>query len=143
MEKRKVVLLDLNKTLAEECAYDFKTFKYNVSKDVYSTRLVDVLKKQGHEVHLLTARTQEYKVITLAKIYNDTGFTPDFAVFKTQKYQKVHDFKRNYAETLIKSGVLADDIIAVESNINTHREYRTLGITNIYKRDKFLAEFDV
>lgn len=138
--KKKVILLDLNKTLAEQIDCNFRTFAYNVQGDVYSKALSDAL-KSGFEIHLVTARTDNYQEETLAKIEQDIGLNIDVAVFKSyaNRFKKVHDFKREYVERLLMSGdYVADDFIAIESNFTTQREFQKLGIKSIYTRISFL-----
>jgi len=140
MRRKKVILLDLNKTLAEKVECDFKTFTYNVQGDVYSKALSDALMR-GFEIHLITARTDNYREETLAKIERDTGLKIDFAVFKPyqKRFQKVHEFKREYVERLLASGEYdVDDFIAIESNFKTQMEYKKLGIRSVYTRASFL-----
>jgi len=139
---KKIILLDLNKTLAEEVKYNTMNFTYDVSKDRYSKELVDALIESGDYVYLLTARTDNYRDETLDKIARETRLRLDKAIFKPydKRFVKVHDFKREYAQGLINLGVSPDDIIAVESNFATHSEYRKLGITQIYTREKYLSK---
>jgi len=137
----KIMLLDLNFTLAEKV--EMGRGYYNVQKDRYSVPLVKLLGGFRGEIHLLTARTEDYKLETLNKIEKDVGFMVDKAVFKplSQKFVKVQFFKREYAQGLINDGVSPKDIIAVESNSKTKAEYRLLGITEMYTRDEYLKEF--
>lgn len=140
MRAKKVILLDLNKTLAEEISCNFRTFTYNVEGDVYSKALSDAICR-GFEIHLVTARTDNYQEETLAKIEKDLGLRIDVAVFKSyaNRFKKVHDFKREYVERLLMSGeYVAEDFIAIESNFTTQREFEKLGIKSIYTRVSFL-----
>lgn len=143
MEK-KIILLDLNKTLAEHVSCNYFKGIYNVKEDVYSTNLVAKIMETGHEVHLITARPDSYQKETLSRINNETNLKIDIAKFKTEsdKYTRVHDFKAKYVKSLMDRGAKPSDFIAIESNSNTHREYRKLGITEIYTRAQYLSKRD-
>jgi len=138
--RKKVILLDLNKTLAEQIECNFRTFTYNVQGDIYSKELASAI-QSGFEIHLVTARTDNYQEETLAKIEKDLGLKIDVAVFKSYKnrFKKVHDFKREYVERLLMSGDYeVNDFIAIESNFTTQSEFKKLGIRSIYTRVSFL-----
>lgn len=143
MSERRIVLLDLNSTLAEKFSLNTRNWKYDVSKDVYSQRLVGRLRRlkdADYEIHLITARPDSYRVATLAKIKNDVGFAPDFVNFKPNLMRKVpvHDFKYEYAKKLIASGVDPENILALESNRNTKARYSELDIFRCFTRTEYL-----
>jgi len=74
----------------------------------------------------------------------DTGYAPDKCFFKghggkQERKLPAHIYKRLFVEELLKSGEYkTSDFIAVESNFKTHKQYRELGLTEIYKRDQYL-----
>lgn len=138
---RKIVLLDLNSTLAVKTGLNTFNWTYDISKDEYSQELVAELLAGGYEIHLVTARPEKYKKDTLNKIELDTDLVIHRAVFKPNDltYVPVHDFKREYLRSLLEDeGVPLENIIAVESNSNTHKTYKSLGLTAVWTRDKFL-----
>ncbi len=141
----KVILLDLNKTLAKECHWYMRT--YYPQKDVYCQDLVNVLNSEKYsdwEIHLLTARLDNYKEETLAKIAKDVCLRIDKAVFKPVAMfsTPVHKFKRAYAQEILEE--FPDcKIKAIESNYNTHKEYKELNIYDCVKRDQFLIQENV
>jgi hypothetical protein len=144
MKKEKIVLLDLNSTLAIKTGLNIKTWVYDVSKDEYSKELVEALNNLGEDVsiRIVTARPKKYEEETLIKISSETDLRLDKHIFKPDnlKYKPVHEFKKDYLKSLLDDGYDLDYIIAVESNANTHRSYKELGLVNVWTRDNFLKE---
>lgn len=122
-----IILLDLNYTLASAIKMD-RNFNYDVSKDIYRQDLVTML--LGKRVFLITARTDNYKTETLEKIKKETGLNIERAYFKPyeQRYMKVHEYKKSVCLELFREGFKPSDLYGVESNINTRKEYKSIGI---------------
>jgi hypothetical protein len=140
----KIVLLDLNKTLAEHCVWNWKTGWYDVDKDEYSLELINVLESLGYFVIIVTARPEIYKEATLTKLLSEH---PDFPLMgyvckngKSDRFVKISVFKKAYAEELLKF-VEPTDLVCVESNAETRKEYKSLGIPVIKPREAFLNEY--
>jgi hypothetical protein len=136
-----LVLLDLNKTLAKECVWNWKTSTYYPQKDVYCKKLAKELSSDKYDVILITARLESYKTETLKKINKDVNLKFIHTEFKKDKNRgvKVHFFKANfYKEHKDFFTKKYDRIISVESNSNTKTEYKKLGIFENYTRDNFL-----
>ena len=136
MLKNKIILLDLNYTLAEKIVVS-KIFEYNVAEDKYRMDLVEMIK--GNRVFLITARTDNYKEETLAKIKADTGLELERAYFKSyaKRFQKACDFKAEVVKELFKEGFKSEDFFAIESNKDTRAKYKELNITALpYKELK-------
>ena len=139
MDLAKIILLDLNFTLATKVDCNWKTFKYNVAGDVYSKPLIASLNDSPHSVHLVTARTNEYKIKTVEKIQK-AGLKVDAYAFKPweNKFMKAAVFKSNYVRSLFRKGIVPEQLIVIESNAETRKAYESLGIKDIYTREKYL-----
>jgi signal peptidase I len=144
---RKVILLDLNKTLAKKCKWYGTT--YYPQQDVYSQELTDVLNSEKFadwEIHIVTARLASYKEETLKKIEREVGLRIDKVAFKSDKNARypVHYFKADYARQLREDSEEEIVFKAIESNSNTKAEYRNIGITDCQTREEFLIaqEYD-
>jgi len=126
-----VMLIDLNMTLAEKCKFNWKDGTYYVNEDVYSAELAKYIKEKDALVIIITARGGEYKEETLSKIKLDL---PDFNIdgfeCKPFKRMKVSNFKRDFAKKILGRGLSAKDIFAIESNAETAREYKKIGIVS-------------
>ena len=98
----KIILLDLNYTLAEKTGMNPHTFQYDVSKDVYRKDLVAAI--SGKRIFLITARTDNYEEETIRKIEFDTGLKIERFYFKpySKRFMKVHDFKKSVVLELFK-----------------------------------------
>lgn len=135
-------LLDLNKTLAKECRWDWKTATYYPAEDVYSKELADQLQQEKSQhncyVHLVTARGEIYQGETLKFINQQIPkFVVDSCVFKKpkHKYVRVHSFKAEYVKILLSLGVSPDNMFGIESNADTRREYKKLGVQSQTRQD--------
>jgi len=126
--ENKVILLDLNQTLAGKISMDYQTFSYDVSQDEYREDLVKAL--EGKRVFLITARTGDYAKQTMEKIKNDTTLVIERSYFKpkSMQYTKVYDFKRLIVLDLFKEGFKADDFFGIESNRETRDSYASIGV---------------
>jgi hypothetical protein len=140
---RPVVLLDLNKTLAEKCRWSFQgsACTYYPNEDVYSLDLIRFFKTcSPHLLHLVTARTMEYRDATRARVHEtDPDFKIHSLVFKSGNftYKPVHEFKEFYARSLIRAGVPINLLFGLESNSVTRSRYQSLGVTTC-DRNTFL-----
>lgn len=143
--KKKVILLDLNSTLAEKTDYNPTTYTYNVAGDVYSVALSNALKAGDYEIHLVTARGEKYKKDTIIKINSDIGLEIDTYAFKpSYPYIAVQNFKREYVLDLVANkGYEIEDFIAIESNWKTRAEYAVAGVQEIYTRKGFLDKIEM
>lgn len=142
MRAKKVILLDLNSTLAEKTDYNPATYTYNVAGDVYSKELSDLLKQGNYEIHLITARGEKYKKETIIKINSDIGLDIDSYAFKPKyPFIAVQHFKREYVQKLVSSGEYElSDFIAIESNWKTREQYAIAGVQEIYTRKGFIEK---
>lgn len=134
----KIYLLDLNYTLAESISMSMY-FTYNVSKDVYRKDLVKALK--GKRVFLITARTDNYQDETIKKIKEDTGLEIERYYFKPYS-ERVHlrapEFKKRIALQLIEEGFKTSDFLGIESNAETRKAYKSIGIESM-RYEKFIS----
>lgn len=123
-----IYLLDLNYTLASSVAMNFKTFVYNVKADVYRKDLAEALANE--RIFLVTARTDNYKDETIAKIKKDLALNIERYYFKpfVRRMVKVHDFKKEVALSLFAEGFKAEDFFGIESNAVTRAAYKSIGI---------------
>lgn len=124
----KIILLDLNYTLAEKTGMNPNTFQYDVSKDVYRKDLSDAI--AGKRIFMITARTDDYEDETRRKINADIGLEIERFYFKPLKkrYMKAHDFKKSVAIELLREGFSPNDFFGIESNANTRAAYKSIGI---------------
>ncbi len=139
-----VILLDLNYTLAKSISLNTYNWTYDVSKDVYSSELVEVLLRMTEaNIHLITARPDIYREETLENIKVQTGLIPYASYFKPKKlsYVPIHKVKRDYAKKMIQKGIDPESILAIESNVKTRNEYKKCGIVNVYTRDQYIKKF--
>ena len=144
---RKIILLDLNKTLAKECTWIPHRGLYFPQKDVYCTELAETLTAfySDWEIHLVTARLKRYEDETIRKINKDIHLNIEKTCFKDNKEQRVpvHFFKRRYAEKLqneAKQESMELYLKAIESNSQTKKEYAKIGIIDCQTRDQFLSD---
>lgn len=124
----KIILLDLNYTLAEKTGMNPKTFEYDVSKDVYRKDLASAI--SGKRIFMITARTDNYEDETRKKIESDLGLKIERFYFKPYKkrFVKVHDFKKSIVLELLDEGFSADDFFGIESNAQTRSAYKSIGV---------------
>lgn len=124
----KIILLDLNYTLAEQTGMNPHTFQYDVSKDVYRKDLVEAI--SGKRIFMITARTDNYEDETRKKIEADTGLKIERFYFKPirKRFMKVHDFKKSIVLQLLEEGFSPDDFFGIESNANTRASYKSIGV---------------
>ena len=126
---KKLYLLDLNKTLAEHCIWDYKNGIYYPEQDIYSNKLANAIMLDDAVTIIITARGKEYKDQT---VHNMMLQLPAFKVAgfacKKQKFQKVEVFKKTFAQRLLDMGIDENDIFGIESNSNTRKAYKSIGI---------------
>ncbi len=132
----KICLLDLNGTLAEKCK--FANNSYEVEKDVYSQELAKEISKHDWFVIIITARPLRYAKETIKRINEQVPYLGWKCYVPNQSSLRVHDFKREYAKKLIKSGIPQRHIVGIESNSNTRREYWNIGVKS-FPRQEFLS----
>lgn len=142
----KIILLDLNYTLAEKTGMNPHTFQYDVSKDVYRKDLVAAI--SGKRIFLITARTDNYEEETIRKIESDTGLKIERFYFKpySKRFMKVHDFKKSVVLELFKEGFVPDDFFGIESNSETRNSYKSIGVESVpYKKylDSIVKQSDM
>lgn len=139
--QNKIILLDLNYTLASYIKMD-KNFCYDVSKDIYRQDLYKAI--CNNKVFLVTARTDNYKQETINKIIHTFGSGFDRYYFKPiqQKYVKAHEFKASVIAELCNEGFMCNDFFGIESNINTRKKYKELGIVSMPYKD-FMESLNV
>ena len=141
---RKIILLDLNKTLAVKCRWHRTT--YYPQEDVYSKELVDRLHSEEFadwEIHLVTARLKSYEEETMKRIADTVGLRIDKTHFKPDelKHVPVHFFKKSYAEKIMAEHPDGEvEFLCIESNAETRNQYRLAGIKACITRDAFLSE---
>ena len=142
-EYSKICLLDLNKTLAKEAVWDWKTGWYDVSKDVYSDELAKKLMSDKCFVIIVTARGFEYKDETMNRIKKELPSLDlkDF-VCKSNRFEKIALFKKRFASDIMNAhGIDSDDVIAVESNAETRKEYKSIGVKAMKREDYLNGKF--
>ena len=124
----KIILLDLNQTLASKINMDLKDFTYDVSQDEYRQDLVAAIKNK--RIFLITARTSDYEQETIEKIKNDTGLEIERFYFKpiSMKYKKVSQFKKEVTLALFEEGFKPEDFFGIESNSETRENYASIGV---------------
>lgn len=128
--KDKIILLDLNYTLAQSISMD-RNFRYDVSQDVYRLDLVNLIR--NNRIFLITARTDNYKDVTISKIRQDTGMDFERYYFKpmSQKFVPAHTYKKSVAIELLKEFGKPACFFGIESNKQTRQEYSSLNIESM------------
>lgn len=128
IDKDKIILLDLNYTLITIPTSKLGgRYPGKIYNQKYETELIDLIK--DNYVILITARPEEFKDETLAHIKEQTGFIPDESYWNFENH-KPHELKKHWMEKEIipKHGDDMTKYLAIESNENTRRMYRKLGV---------------
>jgi hypothetical protein len=128
-----IALLDLNYTLvANSEQLRQKPLIIRKATERYRSWLVDLLKTMQAKVILVTIRHQQDKDWTLARIASELdGWQPDDAFFNDRSSKlSPPEWKRIAMTELIfpKYGDDPKQYLSVESNLDTHKMYATLGI---------------
>lgn len=141
-----IILLDLNRTLAESCRWDYQRDIYFVQEDVYSKKLAGTITAIENSIVILaTARPPRYMQETLTFIEKQLGSTaPDFkidwVICKTNRRDRIAELKPKWMQTIVDRGIDIDMITAIESNADTRTNYKKAGLKNVYTREQFIKE---
>ena len=126
--KKKIILLDLNYTLAYR-EDGIPSFYNDIDKETYRAELIAKLKP--FSVALITFRPERYKGQTLKRIKKQLGYSPDLALF--------NEYPANIRAPEVKSRLLAQYVFpkygkdplgyfAIESNARTRAMYASYKI---------------
>lgn len=128
IEKDKIILLDLNYTLiTRPTSNTGGRYPGRIYSQEYETELIDLIK--DNYVILITARPYKYSYKTLAHIKEKTGFVPDESYWNFDRHDP-HVIKEIWMknEIIPKHGDDMTKYLAIESNENTRRMYRKMGV---------------
>ena len=138
--KKKIILLDLNYTLAYR-EDGVPTFYNYIDKETYRAELIDKLKP--FSVVLITVRSEKYKEQTLKRIKEQLDYSPDLALF--------NEYPTNIRAPGVKSRLLAQYVFpkygkdplsyfAIESNAKTRAMYESYKIPALRFDSPFLDD---
>lgn len=128
----RIILLDLNLTLAKVVSPAYGIGIYNVADDVYRRDLADAIKDE--RIFLITAHTDNYADETKAKIARDLPFLKIerfyFKPIKLRRSVPAHSFKAMIVSELFDEGFEPSDFFAIEHSTHTQAEYSKLGVNS-------------
>ena len=131
---KRIILMDLNVALSE----NFSEMKHHsfinfiTSEEKYRLWLIDLLREEY--VIVITARDIKWKEQTLKRIFEESGWNPQEALFNDTGIsgQKAPEIKKAAMEKYVLP-VHGEDAnyLAIESNASTRSMYKKLGIKAI------------
>jgi hypothetical protein len=128
-----IILLDLNYTLVGNSP-KFGTvpppMRKRMESEKYRKWLIEMVKP--HYVILITARPDSWREATLARIQEQTGWSPQEAYFDEGITRTPPAIKRDILLTRIFPKHGRDSLLAIESNPKTRNMYFALGIPSVW-----------
>ena len=130
----RIILMDLNVALSE----NFSEMKHHsfinfiTSEEKYRLWLIDLLREEY--VIVITARDIKWKGQTLKRIFEESGWNPQEALFNDtgMKGDNPPEIKKAAMEKYVLPTHGADaNYLAIESNASTRSMYKKLGIKAI------------
>jgi hypothetical protein len=127
-----IVLLDLNYTLVGNSTNPRTTNEDSIAKETYRSWLIGLNKQ--NTIILITVRPAKFKEATLLRIKEELNWQPDDAYFN-DLWLKAPEFKsKTVIEKIIpKYGSDLTQYLAIESNIETIKAYKSIGINQCLK----------
>ena len=113
-----MILLDLNYALLTDKKASKTPLMKQLEQERYDLDLIQML--QSERVILVSARPQKYRIITLANLYNETGWQPEEAFFN-ESARSAHQCKKYVLQKHILP--LNERCVAIESNLTTRKMY--------------------
>ena len=123
MNKEKIILLDLNYTLAyREDKQSTVFFYHRIDEELYRKELIQKIRE--FTIVLITARPFRYRKQTLENIKKLTGLVPDMALFNEWPYLKAPRVKEKFLfrDVFLTYGEKRENYLALESNV-TYQKY--------------------
>lgn len=125
---RRIILLDLNATLALPPASWTEPLATRLRREVYRPWLVAYCRDRY--TVLVTARHQRWEEATLARLWEQTNWLPDWSLFSDDSFASPPEIKARRLERLILPSFGPDPgrYLALESNRATRAMYAGFGI---------------
>lgn len=128
-----IILLDLNYTLVANSP-KFGTapppMRRRMESERYRRWLIEMVKL--HHVILITARPDSWREATLARIEEETDWSPQEAHFDEGITRTPPAIKRHILLTKIFPKHGRDNLLAIESNPKTRDMYHKLGVPSLW-----------
>jgi hypothetical protein len=128
-----IILLDLNYTLVANSP-KFGTvpppMRKRMETERYREWLVEMVKP--HHVILITARPDSWREATLARIVEQTNWSPQEAYFDEGIIRTPPAIKRDILLTKIFPRHGRDNLLAIESNPKTRDMYHKMGVSSLW-----------
>lgn len=128
-----IILLDLNYTLvANSPKFGMvpPPMRKRMEIERYREWLIEMVKP--HHVILITARPDSWREATLARIEEQTGWSPQEAYFDEGVTRTPPAIKRHILLTKIFPKHGRDNLLAIESNPKTRDMYHKLGVFSLW-----------
>ena len=131
---KRIILMDLNVALSENFAEmkHHSFINFITSEEKYRLWLIDLLRKEY--VIVITARDIKWKEQTLKRIFEESGWNPQEALFNDTGIsgQKAPEIKKAAMEKyVLPTHGAGANYLAIESNAATRSMYKKLGVKAI------------